>query len=192
LDNLEEKALKTLTDADAELSEKCPHWYFVMLEIARDQGWDKKRTRVLLDRAIALEPGYYHSYREYANNLLPKWHGGPGEAEAFTQEISHRVGSTQGAFVYFELATVLYCGCNGEIHPTLSWSVIKDGFAQMDQRYVATPLKLNRFAMLAYLYRDRETAKSVLMRIGDQWDPSLWHKLDTFNAVRKWAGLPTP
>jgi hypothetical protein len=186
LNNLDEKALKTLTEA-ANLPQKCPHWYFVMLEIARDQDWGKSRTRALLESAIALEPEYYHSYREFANNLLPKWHGQPGEGEAFTEEISHRV--PQGPFVYFELATVLYCGC-GEV-PTLSWSAIKDGFTQMDRTYVATTLKLNRFAMLTYMYKDRDAARSVLMRIGDHWDPTVWRNLDAFNVVRKWAGLPT-
>ena len=78
---MDDKAFTTLSE-DADLDQKCPHWYFVMLEIARDQGWDKQLTRSLFERAIALEPAYYHSYREYANDLLPKWNGERGEAEA--------------------------------------------------------------------------------------------------------------
>src|SRR5262249_29124776 len=40
----DEKAYKTLVEA-GKLTEKCPHWFFVMLEVARDQGWDKEKTQ---------------------------------------------------------------------------------------------------------------------------------------------------
>jgi hypothetical protein len=184
-----DKAFSTLVDAE-KLPAKCPHWYFVMLEIARDQDWDKERTRALFERSIAFEPAYYHSYREYANNLLPKNHGAPGEAEAFAEESARRIGGRQGSFVYFEIATVIYCMCFDETaRPTMSWPTIKEGFAEVEQRYGATPLKLNRYLLLAYLYRDVDVARRVLEQLGDQWDPSIWRKQDSFNKVRTWAGL---
>jgi hypothetical protein len=187
----DERAHKTLIEA-AELPAKCPHWYFVMLEIARDQGWNKQQTRELFEQAIALEPAYYHYYREYALNLLPKWHGSAQEAEAFADESYLRIGGRQGAFVYFEIATVLYCMCYDDpMKPTLSWPTIKEGFAELQERYGTTMVKLNRFALLAYLYQDREVARTTLARVGDQWDPAVWRKLDSFNSARGWAGLPS-
>ena len=187
----DEKGQKTLIEA-AELPARCPHWYFVMLEIARDQGWNKQQTRELFEQAIALEPAYYHYYREYALNLLPKWHGSPEEPEAFADESYLRIGGRQGAFVYFEIATVLYCMCSDDpVKPTLSWPTIKEGFAEMQERYGTTIGKLNRFALLAYLYRDREVARTTLVRVGDQWEPTVWRKLDSFNSARAWAGLPS-
>jgi hypothetical protein len=183
-------ALTTLVDA-AKLSAKCPHWYFVMLEVARDQGWNPERTRALFDQAIAFEPAYYHYYREYAYNLLPKWNGQPGQAEKFADESYQRIGGRQGAFVYFEIATVLYCMCyEGKANPTLSWPILKEGFAEVEERYGATTLKLNRFALLAYLYRDRDVTKRTLERVGEQWEPTLWRQMETFNTARTWAGLP--
>ena len=186
----DERAHRTLVEA-ADLPSKCPHWYFVMLEIARDQGWNKEQTRALFERAIAFEPSYYHYYREYANNLLPKWNGEPGQAAAFADESYRRIGGRQGAFVYFEIASVLYCMCyDGPVKPTLSWPTIKEGFAEMEEHYGATRVKLNRFALLAYLYQDRDIARTTLVRMSDQWEPAVWRKLDSFNSARTWAGLP--
>lgn len=187
--NMSEKAFKTLAEADA-LPAKCPHWYFVMLELARDQGLRPDQTRKLFERAIAFEPAYYHYYREYAYNLLPKWNGEPGDAEKFADESYRRIGGTQGAFVYFEIATVLYCMCSdGQAKPTLSWPVIQEGFAEIESHYGGTTLKLNRFAMLAFLYRDRDVARRVLERLNERWEPTVWRRLDTFNSARMWAGL---
>lgn len=187
----EEMAYKTLVEAEA-LPEKCPHLYFVLLEIARDQGWDNKQTRAVFDRAIAFEPAYYHYYREYANYLLPKWNGKPGQAEAFAEESYRGIGGRQGAFVYFEIATVIYCACSeADQKASLSWPSIKEGFTEMKEQYGTTTLKLNRFALLAYLYRDRDAAKENFVRLNDQWDPSVWRNKDTFNSVRNWVGLPS-
>jgi hypothetical protein len=186
----DEKARLTLMGAS--LPAKCPHWYFVMLEIARDQGWNSQQARGMFDSAIAFEPGYYHYYREYAANLLPKWNGAPGEAEAFAEESYRRIGGGQGAFVYFEIATVVYCLCfDSQVKPAMSWPKIQEGFAEMEERYGAVPtLKLNRFVALAYLYKDREVAASILNRLNTQWETTLWRNFDAFNFVRTWAGLP--
>jgi hypothetical protein len=184
-----DKAFTTLTEAE-KLQAKCPHWYFVMLEVARDQDWDKERTRALFERAITLEPAYYHSYREYAYYLLPKSHGAAGEAEAFAEESYERLSSPQNAIIYYEIATVIYCMCsNATDKPTLSWSKIKEGYAEVEQLYGATILKLNRFALLAYLYRDPDVAKRAFAQLGDRWDLSTWRNRDTFNVARDWAGL---
>jgi hypothetical protein len=186
----DEKARATLMGAS--LPAKCPHWYFVMLEIARDQGWSTDQARSLFESAIAFEPNYYHYYREYTVNLLPKWNGNAGDSEAFAEESYRRIGGRQGAFVYFEIASVLYCRCaEDQTKPALAWSKIKEGFAELEEKYGASPLKLNRFAYLAYLYRDRETARSTLLRLNIQWEPSLWRSLDSFNSARNWAGLPS-
>src|SRR5262249_6582802 len=113
-------------------------------------------------------------------------------AEAFADESYRRIGGRQGAFVYFEIASVIYCMCYEEAaKPSLSWETLKQGFAEVEERYGMTVSKLNRYALLAYLYRDREIARSTLTRINDRWDAALWRKVDSFNAVRNWAGLPS-
>jgi hypothetical protein len=92
-----ELAKATLLEAN-QLSEKCPYWFEAMQHIAMAEGWEKPRARALLETAIAFEPGFYHYYREYEYYLTPKWYGEEGEAEAFINEISNKVGGEEGQF----------------------------------------------------------------------------------------------
>lgn len=185
-------ARNALIDA-GKLSPRCPHWYFAMLELAVDQGWDKQQAREIFESAVAFEPSYYHYYREYAYDLLPRWSGEPGEAESFAEESLRRIGGKQGAFVYFEIATVLYCMCNdAPDRPTLSWPKIQEGFAEMEENYGATTLKLNRYAMLAYLYQDWEVARNLFARVGTNWDHSVWTTRPRFDRARTWARAENP
>ncbi len=93
---------------------------------------------------------------------------------------------------YREYALNLYCMCYEQpVKPILSWPTIKEGFAELEEHYGTTTLKLNRFALLAYLYRDRDIARSTLARVKDRWEPAVWRKLDSFNSARTWAGLPS-
>lgn len=192
------QASKTLKEAQ-DLSAKCPHFYYVTLLLARAQGWPLEAQREVFERAISFEPSYYHSYREFAYTLLPKWFGEEGDAEAFAEESLRRIGGREGAFIYFEIATVIYCECGTPPeHLSLSWPKIQEGFAVMEEDYGATMIKLNRFASLAYLYKDREVAKRVLERVGNNWDISAWGKRSTFDEARAWAqpeakkALPPP
>ncbi|MGA8221696.1 MAG: hypothetical protein WB780_08585, partial [Candidatus Acidiferrales bacterium] len=143
-------AASTLTEV-AKLKEKCPYWYELMQRVALAQGWDKAQARSLLDAAMAFEPTYYHFYREYANFLLPKWYGAPGETEAFAEEISNQLGGQQGKFVYFEIASLVTCQCDSDDSHMeyLSWPKIKEGYAVLGELYGFSNLKMNRFAHMA-------------------------------------------
>ena len=46
----------------------------------------------LFDRATKFEPEYFPLYRDFANYLLPKWEGEPGDATAFAKAAADRVG----------------------------------------------------------------------------------------------------
>ncbi|MGH9740079.1 MAG: hypothetical protein ACRD4X_16075 [Candidatus Acidiferrales bacterium] len=155
--------------------------------LARSEGWPEAKTRSIFDSAVALQPDYYHSYREFAYDLLPKWSGAPGDVEAFAEQSRERLGGNEGAFVYFEIATVIYCGCADDPRPTLSWAIIQQGFAVMEQEYGVTNLKLNRFAMLAYIYNDDAVMRRIFARIGDNWDPSVWKDAKSFQYAKNLA-----
>jgi hypothetical protein len=177
----------------AALSAKCPYGYEVMIQIARDQGWPKEKTEQVVEGLYALDPAYYHVYREYANYLLPKWYGTPGEAEAFAESISDRIGGDAGDFVYFELATTIYCGCEIDgieslrVPLTMSWPRIKKGYAVMERLYGNSLLKMNRYAMLATRAHDKDAAKDAFTDIGEDWDSTVWPNKMTFDAAKRLA-----
>ena len=184
-------ASSVLRDA-ASLKAKCPHWYVVLLSVARVQGWEKAHVRMVFEKAVAFEPDYYHFYREYALYLLPKWAGDEGEAEAFAAETLRRVGGKQGTFLYFEIATVLNCACseNGRHMDAMSWAKIREGYAALEELYGISNRKLNRFAYLAVLARDGAGADGAFKRIGDDWDPVTWRTEENFQRFNILAKRP--
>ncbi|HUA00052.1 MAG TPA: hypothetical protein VMB02_06955 [Candidatus Aquilonibacter sp.] len=175
-----------LVDA-AKLKEKCPYWFEAMQHVAVAQGWSKTQAKQLLDAAIAFEPTYYHYYRVYANFLLPRWYGDPGEVQAFAEQISDQIGGQQGKFMYFEIATVIVCGCDMPSDraqlQVLSWPKIKDGYAALGSLYGYSNSKTNRFGYMAYIEQDRSAAQAAFSAIGDDWSQDVWEsKLDFLNA----------
>jgi hypothetical protein len=181
-------AFSNLKEA-ATLPGRCPYWYEAMMQVAIAQGWSKSRTKELVDESISYEPDFYHVYREYANYLQPKWYGKEGEAEAFGNAISQRIGGDEGSFVYFEIATVLNCTpCgNSENIDNLSWPKIKEGYVALERLYGTSPLKRNRFAFLTVKFRDKAAAREVFLQIGDNWDQDVWANRETFEAAKVWA-----
>lgn len=182
-------AASVLSDA-AALKEKCPYWFEAMQLVALNQGWDKSQAKELLDAAMAFDPTYYHYYREYANFLLPKWYGEDGDAQAFAEEISNKLGGDQGKFVYFEVASVVACECNSD-NPdkikSMSWPKIKEGYAVLGRRYGYSNLKANRFAYMAMVEKDKSTAQAAFAFIGENWEPKVWQTHLNFLNAKIWA-----
>jgi hypothetical protein len=183
-----ELAASSLTEA-AKLKQKCPYWYEAMQNVALAQGWDKSQARKLLDGATAFEPAFYHYYREYANYLLPKWYGHPGESEAFAEEISNKIGGQEGKFVYFEIASLVTCQCDSDASniENFSWPKIKQGFAALGELYGYSNLKLNRFAHMAFEANDKQAAQQAFAMIGNDWDHGVWRSSRKFEDARNWA-----
>lgn len=186
-----ELASSALADAVTK-KEKCPYWYEVTQQVALAQGWTKSQARQLFDQAAAFEPGYYHFYREYANFILPKWYGEPGDAESFATEVANRVGGQEGDFLYFEVASVVMCKCsprNGSV-PAMSWPRIQQGYIALDHLYGVSDVKLNRYALMAYVMNQKPDAQEALAKIGDAWVKDVWWTNDDFQGAKTWAATP--
>jgi len=171
------------------LKTRCPYWYEAMQHVALLEGWDKSAARALFDEAVSFEPHFYHYYREHVNFLLPKWYGEDGDAEEFANEVAARVDGQEGAFFYFELASVINCQCGSdEVHMArMSWPKIKQGYGALKQLYGTTSLKENRYAYMAYLAKDRPVAHDEFVKIGANWLPTVWKTRNAFETARLWA-----
>jgi len=184
-------AKATLIEA-AHLKEKCPYWYEAMLIVALAEGWDKEQARELFDQATAFDSTYYHYYREYANFLLPKWHGEEGETQALAEEISSRLPDPDGSIVYFEIASLLACQCDKDRDSLdgMSWPKVKQGYAELIRLYGTSNLKANRFAYMSFLAGDRASAQSAFSTIGTDWNHVVWRSAANFYSARSWATSP--
>jgi hypothetical protein len=164
----------------------------MMINLAKAQGWSRAKTKALVDESFAKYPDFHHSYRLYADYLQKKWFGKEGDAPAFADEISARIGGREGEFVYFEVATTVGCGkCSGRDHEWegFSWSRIKTGYAAMQHMYGTSTLNANRFAVLAFRFNDASVGKPLMQRIGAQWDQRAWSSEKEFELAQRWAGL---
>jgi hypothetical protein len=58
-----------------EEGRECPEWYFVLMMVARGEGWEREDFDALYDDACAFAPDYETLHLERAVNLLPRWYG---------------------------------------------------------------------------------------------------------------------
>ncbi|MGB9432312.1 MAG: DUF4034 domain-containing protein [Candidatus Acidiferrum sp.] len=175
-----QQAKETLEKAET-VSTKDPQWYHDMQIVALAQGWNRSQADDLLQKASSFEPNYFYFYSAYANYLLPKWYGKPGEAETFAQTIADRLGGPEGDLIYFEIALVDNCCKAKEQMPNLSWERIKQGFAALEQLYGSTNHELNAVAFMAARQKDNQFAQQIFTRIGENWDEVVWDNKAKFD-----------
>ena len=183
-----QKARDTLNDAKS-ISAANPQWYVEMETIALAQGWDRDTTEKLVGDASDVEPGYFYIYSQYANYLLPKWYGEPGDSEDFLKSAADRIGGAEGDFIYFQIARNLNCCRPKAQMPNLSWDRVKQGFAALERLHGSTNDQVNAFAFMAVRQGDSETAQQLFARIGDNWDEDVWGSKDKFERSKATLSL---
>jgi Domain of unknown function (DUF4034) len=184
------EAMAVLLDA-SKLKEKDPTWYYAMLQVAHNDGWDKAHFRELFDQAIAFEPGFYHYYRKYANYILPQWYGEPGELLEFAEEISERTPEPNGSMAYFWIVSSLACYCQDEMQalPEASYPKLKQGYKNVTRLFGTSNLNANRFAFMAATFKDQASAHEAFSAIASM-DNEIWYMDQIFVGARNWADAP--
>jgi hypothetical protein len=184
---------KTLADA-ATLKTKDPQWYSEMMTVALAESWPADKTRALFEEGIAFEPKYFYLYRQYANDLLPKWNGEPLQASTFAKTSADRVGGDAGDELYFQIATELISRHNSRFNVReLDWQRIQHGYTVLAADFGVTRTQENQLAFMAYKYKDVATAQRQFATIGDKWSRTIWLQRDFFDKIRDWAqSAPTP
>ena len=171
-------------DDSANMSPMCPEWFLEMQKVALAQGWDASRTATLFDQARRFEPDYIYFYKSYANYLLPKWDGKPGDAAAFAKESADAVGGPKGDYLYFHIGMV----SNGQTgFSQLDWVRLQSGYQAQIGLYGVTNFDTNQLALFAWRFQDRTVAKQVFDQIGDKWSKEVWRTRASFEKARVWA-----
>jgi hypothetical protein len=174
--------------AAANLHEQCPQWYSEMMVVGLAQSWDESKMKEIFEQGIRFEPGYFRLYKQYANYLLPKWDGKPGDASAFAKTAADNVGGEEGDVIYFHIATAVI-GKNGKefsVHE-MDWPRIQRGYQALTAQYGTTGWLKNEIAYFAYKYRDAAFARQQFDLIGDRWDRGVWRDRVYFDRARDWA-----
>jgi hypothetical protein len=175
-------------EAAAKVSATCPQWYSEMMAVALAQNWDNARMKEVFDRGIQFEPGYFYFYQQYANYLLPKWDGHPGDSAAFAKSSADTVGGSAGDLLYFQIAAMLIKPGDGSFHVReLDWDRIQRGYQAVTSQYGISRHNVNELAFMAYRFKDVAVARQQFDAIGDHWSRGVWRDRELFDRARDWA-----
>jgi hypothetical protein len=184
-----QKARETLEEAE-KLTPKDPEWFRTMLHIALGQQWDRDDFEEMFRRAIALEPSYDSTHFVKATYLLPRWRGQAGDVEEFAAIAADKTKQTEGEALYARIAgSVSWTARDDDFFEQyeFSWPRMKQGFLDIEKNFPNSLWNLNHFCWFACMAGDRETARELFRRIGDEWVPSVWKSEGRFRLWKKWA-----
>ena len=176
----------------SRLKVKDPSWYYAMLLVAHNEGWDKAHFRELFDQALAFEPNYYHYYRAYANYILPQWYGEPGELRDFAEEVSSKIPEPNASMVYFQVMSSDACYCQEAMQDLqkIDYPKFRRGYTNVTRIFGVSDLNANRFAFVAAMFKDQESAHEAFANIR-KMDPEIWYTQQIFDAASAWANALT-
>jgi hypothetical protein len=192
------QAEKVLNDT-GKATTKCPHWYLVMLKVGLGQLWDRSKYDNIYSAGIALEPRYTYLYLAKAYHLLPRNRGGQDEWVKYTGDVYSRLGDKEGALTYYLITSHLRTEYGEKLlqQNQLSWLKLREGFKALEETYGVTNTRMNEMAWMAWLAKDQGTAQSLFIRLGTNWDDTIWKYKVTFEQARAWGlalaapGMPT-
>jgi hypothetical protein len=169
---------------------RCPHWYFVTLELQERRNTG--RAEAIFEEAIAKEPTYYPYYRLHALYQRQEWNADKGEAERFAQRMADQSGGKEGDIIYFEIASAMDVSPNVRLFPIadLSWDRVTRGYSALQEKYGFSLQKLNQLAYLAMRARKIEQAAELFSRIGNNWDAETWGSEKLFEYSKAYATAP--
>lgn len=179
-------AHKMLKDSQT-FPEKDPHWWATALTVALGQGWSKADYDALMAQAYAFEPKFWGYDTARAKSLLPRWHGEPGDWEAFAEKSKERPDGL-GAETYARVVLSLHGYYDNIFQETkASWPSTKEGLAKMLEKYPRSVDLLHKTAVLACFADDRELAAQMFTRIGKNYLRSAWRSPKQFLKFKAWA-----
>jgi Domain of unknown function (DUF4034) len=182
------KESQVVLEGSGNMSRMCPQWYSEMMTVGLAQSWDDHRVKDTFERGVQFEPDYFYLYLQYANYLLPKWDGHPGDAAKFAKESADHLGGDSGDLLYFQIATVLIKRGDGNFPvKQMDWQRIQKGAQALQGKYGATRRTTNELAYMAYMYRDAVVARQQFSQIGDDWSRGVWRDRKYFDRARDWA-----
>ena len=168
---------------------KDPRWYETMLTIARAESWDRKQFDRLLNEALDREPLFYQTYFLAIEYLLPKWHGGNQEIEAFANDATRRTSTQEGRGMY---ARIYWFASQTQFQNDIFadslavWPHMKAGFEDVVKRY-PDAWNFNNYAKFSCLARDKTKARELLKRVSHDFILEAWNPPSLHRWCSEWA-----
>lgn len=189
-DYLKQAATYLKDHADVALTDSYSH--FVLISIGRHLGWDPEQLAAVVEAGLARNPEDDDLHFAMAYTLLPKWTGDARILDAYirhaTEQTRARFGWGMYARLYAEAVQDQF-GTNLFENSLADWGKMKQGFEDLQAKYPASPKRLNRYAFMACIAKDKPAFLRVIDQIGanlrtDEWGPNPERAVET---CRRWA-----
>lgn len=176
--------------ADVALTDSYAHEQ--LLEIGRALSWSKAQMLAVANDGVKRNPDDTNIYFQMEASLLPKWSGTPRELDDYIKSAAEQSRARFGMGMY---ARLYWAAADDQFGARLfedsfaDWDKMKQGFEDMETRFPGNAYRLNGYARMACLAKDKPTFLKLLGRIGDQIDTSAWGRNPEHTAelCRRWA-----
>ncbi len=165
-----------------------PQWYAEMIELAREEQWQKPAVKAIFLEGMKRGRYYNDVDNQIMQRLEPLWSGSAREMEGFANyaadQTRDRLGEEMYTWVYWHISNG--CGCVVLGDTLADWGKMKAGFQDILKRY-PSQWNVNGFAAFACRAGDRATLRSLMQRLTT---PQLaqWRQNATYyNRCRAWA-----
>jgi len=185
-----QRAAKYLQDhADVALADSSAH--DLLLDIGNGLGWDIGTLRTIQQEGLKRNPNDVMLYFDMLNPLLPKWQGDAKILDQYIREVTKQTQADYGTGMYgrlYALAAEKEYGHALFENSLADWPTMKKSYEDMLSRF-PSPGRLNRYAYMACLAKDRPTLVTVLAQIGKKIDASLWgpNPERSLESCQRWA-----
>jgi hypothetical protein len=146
------ESVQAVKDA-ATLPEQCPRRWSSLMSAALGLGVEKPQYEALYKKAVGSETNFAAGYcSSMAYYLLPRWHGAPGEMEAFVEKTADKIGGDDGDVFYARVAWYMQSVLdNAFTDSKLSWERADKGYQILEKRFPDSIMVKNQRAFLALM-----------------------------------------
>jgi hypothetical protein len=171
---------------------KCQVFFDTRLRVALSDGTSREQYDRLFEEALRAFPTYPGFYMRRTNYLLPRWHGEPGEWEAFTAASANRMGGEGGDILY---AQIVWNMRNTRVynnifdHSKVQWPRTQRGFEALCRRYPESVAASSEYCDMSGSAGARDVTQRLFARLGNRVDLSVWRTVERWEEARRWASF---
>jgi len=186
-----EKALPVAMGAE-QLGGNDPVLYKVYLQAGLGLGSSAEQMDTWLEKGLAIEPEYLGLYTIRAIALMPRWGGEDRELEAFARKVTEQTEQKWRQSLYAVIAAGLLPMHSSQGYETFlkhkfDYEKLKQGHEDLLERYPEASFYVNTYCIFASIYQDKQKARELFDKIGENWDISAWCEEEHFKKFRDWA-----
>jgi hypothetical protein len=168
-----------------------PSAHRVLLEIGTNLAWDIETLKTIQQDGLKQNPDDIMLYLDMVTPLLPIWQGNARVLDNYIREATQQTQADYGtgmyALLYSQAAEMHYSHALFE-DSRADWPTMKKSYEDMLARF-PSPARVNRYAYMACLAKDRPTLVALLAELGKKIDASLWGRNPkrSLEACQRWA-----